>query len=704
MFYVDSRLGRDTNRGISPLAPFASLTRAQQAARSAPKPATVEVHGTFTLTAPLSFGPADSGVSWEATDPGRPPMITGARVIAPTGRNHWTYNAALRVWSLTGVTKLSTRDLWVNGHRADRVHSCVGNEPCGAHNTFVPSTLSLTNNGKSTTPDVSLPAYSESLGGRLHTYRNQSSIELVYRFDGSANSAAPWAEPRCGVASIIVTNITMDRCFLVGRELTPFPIGIPAEVENASELFDPVALGNQWYWDPVSSTLSYQPSAADPPGPPRAIVAGGLDGVLASINGAHDLHFSHLTFGYTTWTDPSGPQGMIDEQTGIAVTGCGTGCLTRVLPPAAVSAVHASGLTFDRDGFVHLGAGGVSLGPGVSRSSVTRSFFQDIGGTGVSVGTVDPSVVAVDDTVAGNVFTGVIGATGYAAGAAYHSSPAIWAGYARALHVTDNRICAFGECTLPNEGIAVGWGWNTPAPGVGDNTIAGNRVTNTMQWLWDGAPIYSLGVQPGEMIRANVVSGAHQAPAGIYVDQGGTDVTVLDNVVSDVRYLRDPFASQQDRPAAAVFLHTCATGPVRVLNTFGDSSPWVTVDTSAGGCTGSAAVEVRGSFLGLPATALPASIVNPGAPAGLMTAPSAVVAKVAGPLLQRVSWTPSNGSTGYEVQQNDPRYGTVVVAASATSPAVASSPTAQQSYTSVVLARDADGDLSPPSAPATALP
>ncbi|MHB8662593.1 MAG: right-handed parallel beta-helix repeat-containing protein [Acidimicrobiales bacterium] len=748
VFYVDAGRGSDTASGLVPGAAFLTIARAQQAVRTALRASRgpIEVNlmpGTFEITEPLQFGPADSGadgavVTWRAADAAAPPVLSAARDIKPAAGTKWAYNPALRVWSLAGVTHLATRDLWVNGHRASRVHSCIGTEPCGLNNSFNPSTLSLTSNGSGSgkhPPNPNLPDYSESLAGKVRTYRNAAGVEFVYRFDGTpGQTGVPWAEPRCDIASVTATVITMEPCFVTGREENPgtaFQMDLPSGVENAYELFDAAAHGDQWYWDPATSTLFYQAEDGTLPGyghgserfaPPSSVIAGAGNTTILAVDGASHLAFSGIDFAYTTWTTPSGPSGMVDSQTGLPQAYCGADCTYAVVPPAAVTAANATNLDFSGDTFEHLGAGGIRLGSHVAASTIESSTFRDIGDNAVMIGEVarptSPLPVNAGDTVRGNRFTNSadVGDPSFAVGAQYHSGVAIWAGYTSGLQVLNNSLCNVTHptpCRMPSDGIAVGWGWGVSPPthSVGHNVIAGNAVVNSMQWLWDGGAIYSLGVQPEELIRANVVVGAPHTPGAIYIDEGGTNVTVLDNVIEAVRNDKNPFGSAagpRDQPAGGLYVHTCSSGVVRVLDLFYDATPSPPVQNSAGGCSQQANVTLRGGFGGLPDTAMPASILagagfEPGAVATAPSAPGNATGSAAGPLGQSLTWSASTalvGSvTGYEVQQADPTYGTVVVAASQVTHVIAADPTLQPAYTDTIYARDSSGTLSPPSAP-----
>ena len=54
-------------------------------------------------------------------------------------------------------------------------------------------------------------------------------------------------------------------------------------------------------------------------------------------------------------------------------------------------------------------------------------------------------------------------------------------------------------------GVSVGWMWNpTPTP-CRANLVENNHIHHVMQILSDGGGIYTLGRQPGTVLRGNVI-------------------------------------------------------------------------------------------------------------------------------------------------------------------------------------------------------
>ncbi len=94
------------------VAPGESLEQAIAQARTAPKPATIELRGgMYFLDKPIVLGPQDSGLTLAAYRDEKPVLSGGRRI---TG---WRLGAD-QVW--TAAVTGDFRELWVNGRRAAR--------------------------------------------------------------------------------------------------------------------------------------------------------------------------------------------------------------------------------------------------------------------------------------------------------------------------------------------------------------------------------------------------------------------------------------------------------------------------------------------------------------------------------------------------------------------------------------------------------
>ena len=99
----------------------------------------------------------------------------------------------------------------------------------------------------------------------------------------------------------------------------------------------------------------------------------------------------------------------------------------------------------------------------------------------------------------------------FACGQSFYGAVGIWVGIAERTTVAHNLVH-----DLPYTGISVGWEWSTRPTPCRENVVEGNHVYNVMNRLCDGGCIYTLGWQPGTVIRGNHL---HGGPDGF--DRGG---------------------------------------------------------------------------------------------------------------------------------------------------------------------------------------
>ena len=171
----------------------------------------------------------------------------------------------------------------------------------------------------------------------------------------------------------------------------------------------------------------------------------------------------------------------------------------------------------------------------------------------------DPRRVVKNNTVANNYI--------HDCGVEFWGSVGVFAGYTEGTVIAHNEICR-----LPYSGISVGWGWgeedagggnpnyqqpfkyDTPTPAK-NNRIEYNQIHGVMSKTDDGGAIYTLGNQPGTIIRGNHIHDCMNAKSsrgwacGIYLDEGSGFIEITNNLVHGVRIPMNYNNHSQNRKA-----------------------------------------------------------------------------------------------------------------------------------------------------------
>ncbi|HXR72718.1 fibronectin type III domain-containing protein [Actinocrinis sp.] len=533
-----------------------SITGAQARVRSLAQDMSSDIRvelfsGTYRLSAPLQLDARDSGtnghsVVWAAL-PGAKPVLSGAEQITGWHQS----DPAKNIWSAPAPAGLQTRQLYVDGVRADRASGPL------------PVRLKKTSTGYTADSDV------------MAGWRNPSDIEFVYSggapyWSLKTGGEGAWTEPRCPVGSISGTTITMaqpcwdnstlrpQRTDGSGRSYNLVHNGnlgngsIPAYVDNAYELLDQPG---EWYLDQSANTIYYIPRAgenlrwADVEAPVLQQLVTGQGTATAPV---HDVTFSGIQFSYATWLTPSTGEGFNEIQANYTLTGphgydqeglcqfiaggtCPYGAWTK--EPGNVSFGYDSDIRFEDDAFVHLGAAGLDLGDGSQNDTVEGSVFTDISGNGLEIGGVDmPEPTTQADHTSG---VQVLDNHLYSLPVEYHGGVAIDVGYAEHTLISHNQLDHTAYTA-----ISLGWGgWPDKikvqaTPNYSNNnTVSDNYINDAMQFLADGGGIYTQGItgssmDTGEHLTGNVITNTLDNGHAMYCDNGCTFWTASGNVLT----------------------------------------------------------------------------------------------------------------------------------------------------------------------------
>lgn len=522
-------------------APFATLHRARDAVRHLVYQgldADVVVYvrgGVYYLDAPFTLGPQDSGagghsILYTAYEREQPIFSGGERI---TG---WKKGADGR-WTATLPDVASGtwcfRQLFRGGQRLPRGRFPNGNGLL--HVTAVnPEVTAIT-------LDQAPPA-----GGLA----NGDAELVVYQ---------NWSITRARIASNdgAVIHTRHPAGWIGHGDATTTSPGKPCHVENAPELVDEPG---EWYLDRRTGVLTYYAADGEDPNA-EEMVAPRLERLLV-VRGApeapvRNVCFVGLTFQHAEWPLPE--FGYIGIQAGHHGT---TMEAPAFVLPGAIEFEYAEGCRMKRCRVAHTGACGIVFGAACRDNIAGHCSLEDIGGNGIMVGWRGEEwsrrkELAGDSSLSADWLeprfvprnNAVADCTVRRCGAVNHGCVGIFDAFCDGTRITHNLVT-----DMPYTGISIGFRWDESETSQRSCLVEYNDVHDVMKMLADGGGIYTLGLQPGTVLRGNLLYDVHRsafahggAPNnGIFFDQGSKGYLVEGNIIYNTS--GDPVRFNQTGP------------------------------------------------------------------------------------------------------------------------------------------------------------
>jgi parallel beta-helix repeat protein len=440
--------------------------------QNAPAPYTIRIRaGRYFLTEPLQLTAEDSNVTWEAA-PGERTLISGAQPIAG-----WK-KASGNLWTAS-IGDQSFRQLFVSGRRAQRART----PNFGFYRIEGPSSQDK-------------PFQLKFRGNDIRKEWAGADTEAVVLL--------AWADLRMPI-------VTVDEAAHIAT-LTGDPR--PSNKERDARYFLENAPGSldapgEWQIDRATGTVSYWPLAGENV-PNEEFLAPRLT-QLVLLDGARNVTFKGLDFAHTEWT--MGPQGYADTQAASAVG-------------AAFEAIHSENISIEKCQFRHLGNYAIWFGRGSKNNRIVRNQIYDIGAGGIRIGETTQRPAEADRNFNNEIAHNHIHHLGLV------FSPAVGVFVAQSSR---NRIAHNDIHDLYYTAISIGWTWGYGPNQSKENIVEFNHLHHIgMEMLSDMGGIYTLGMQPGTIIRNNLI---HDIASftyggwGIYPDEGSSHILIENNVV-----------------------------------------------------------------------------------------------------------------------------------------------------------------------------
>jgi len=486
-------------------APFATLQRARDAVRELKsQPVTVFVRGgTYFLNEPLIFTPEDSGtsenpVTYAAYQDEKPVISGGRRIegwkqVTVDGKTLWAAEIdAVREgdWFF--------RQLWVNDQR--RVRSRHPRK--GYLNVAeVPDAGDKWSEGQTNFK------FKE---GDLKAWATAGNADVVVM--------CRWVDSHLPIASIDEENQLISFNKRSTFRLDPED---PYYVEHAFEL---LGEPGQWYLDKETGTLYYMPVPGEDMSSAEVIAP--VLSQLVRLEGKPELeqYVEHLilrglTFSHTEWWLPEDAERGGFNQAAIGV-------------PGAIYGEGVSQLTMDNCAIAHIGNYALELSRGCKNNKIVNCDLFDMGAGGVKIGETVIRDNEAEQTHGNEIKDCHI----HDAALVFHPAIGIWVGQSYDNLFSRNHIHDFYYSAF-----SVGWTWGYGKTLARGNVVEFNNVhhigvrsNGDGPILSDMAGIYTLGMQPGTVIRNNIfhdIAGLRYGGWGIYFDEGSTDIVAENNLV-----------------------------------------------------------------------------------------------------------------------------------------------------------------------------
>jgi parallel beta-helix repeat protein len=283
-------------------------------------------------------------------------------------------------------------------------------------------------------------------------------------------------------------------------------------VENASDAID---MPGEWRLDQQTGVVSLRTGGPDPNTmeviAPRLTELVQFKGDIPGQKVVRHVVLRGLTFADTD--APIAADGYRDTQAAVAVPGD----------------IYGEGMTdclIEDCTFTRLAGYGVDLGRGCQRNRIVGNQFFDLGAGGVRVGETTVRTEAFDATHSNQITDNQM----HRLGRLFPSAVGVFVIQSASNHVAYNHIH-----DLFYTAISVGWTWGYRESPCHDNVIEFNHLHDIGQGLLsDMGGVYTLGPQPGTVIRSNLI---HDVTSftyggwGLYTDEGSTGILLEGNIV-----------------------------------------------------------------------------------------------------------------------------------------------------------------------------
>jgi len=495
--------------------PFASITKAQDAIRKMKKehglknPVTVMVRkGIYFLSETLAFTPQDSGTR-------NCPIIYTAfqneKVILSGGRKVEKIKDGRKLWEIeisdAKKKKVSFRQIWVNGNRRFRAkYPFKEYFTIPIPKNYKPEKFSKSQNKFEFSP------------GDIKKWKNIEDMEVIVLHY--------WTDVHLPIKKVDEEKHTIFFKKPSRKKLVDGNLPARYYMENAFEF---LKHPGQWYLDRKKGILHYFPLKGEKTEKCEIVYPVlsqilRLEGNLKDNKFAEHIYFKKLSFSHTNWELLENDAG--DLQAAASVPG----------------AVYGNGVkfcTFENCDFSHLGNYAIELSKGCKNNTISNCKMFDLGAGGIKIGEAKRKEDVEElkkNLLEQTTDNKIINCHIFNGGHIFHQAVGIWIGQSSHNLISKNHIHDFYYT-----GISIGWTWGYGTSLARNNIVEYNHIhhigirsNGDGPILSDMGGVYTLGIQPGTIIRNNIfhdIAGYSYGGGGIYLDEGSSYIIVENNLV-----------------------------------------------------------------------------------------------------------------------------------------------------------------------------
>ena len=543
-FYI-SPSGSDKWSGLLPESnavltdgPFASLERARDAVRTLKKTGqltgSVTVYlraGSYLLPAPVTFTADDSAPVTYAAYPGEAPVLTGGKRI--TGWRTVQVNG-LQAWSAELNDDIRYfRQLFVNGerrHRARLPKVEIIHAKNGVSQDGHPEVFYYMENVPGITFEAQLFDGTNSFvaaAGDIQPWKYLSDAEVV--------ALHYWIEERMPIASFdpasrLVTSTRRSTFALkddYDRRWAKYYI---------DNVFEGLTEPGEWFLERLGPGKGFRLYYLPLPSEDLAMVEVVAPQIEQFIRLAGDpdhgqyvefLCFKGLTFEHADWHQPAGMGDPSDKKLSVDANMLEFAAAPQAAfdVPGVIQMEAARFCSVENCTIRHIGGYGIELRDGCRGIRMVGNHVHDLGAGGIHINGTDihgpRSRLTGDNVITDNHI--------HAGGRVFHSGIGILSRHAFCNQIAHNHIHDFFYSA-----ISCGWVWGYQESVSMQNIIEMNHIHDLGHgWLSDMGGVYLLGVQPGTVVRGNLIYDIEKANYGgwaLYTDEGSTGIVLENNI------------------------------------------------------------------------------------------------------------------------------------------------------------------------------